>query len=148
MTTFIQITFTLAILALVIFITMMLTSGYYHLKNKRKREALHNTLQSAINYGDIQDVEFWKSFKPGECVVFDGYLAKDDYGMAFYKSKPVRRENKKGVAYFTQPGECDEEELPSFMQRDLSLTKYGQARKVYIKVVVSSVIEEAENENI
>lgn len=147
MTTFIEVTFALAILALVIFITMMLVSGYYHFKSKRERYVLHNTLQSKVNYGDIKDVEYWKSFKPGECVVYSGYLGKEEYGMAFYKSKPVRRENKKGVVYFTQPGECDEEELPSFMQRELNLTKYGQVRKVYIKVVVSSDIEEVENEN-
>lgn len=149
MTTFIQVTFALAILALVIFISMMLISSYYHFKSKRDRGALQKTVQQVVNYGDIKDVEYWKTFKPGECVVLNGYLAKDDFGMTFYKSKPIRRYRKdSSVTYFTIPGESDEEELNSFIQNELSLTKCGEARKICIKVVVSSVIEEVENENI
>lgn len=147
MTTFIQITFALAIFALVIFITMMLASSYCHFKNMKKRSALENSLKSVVNYGDIQDAEYWKTFKPGECIVFNGYLAKDDYGLAFFNHKPKRREKENGPVYFSAPGECDEEGLPSFMQRELSLTKYGEARKVCIKVVVSSDIAGVENVN-
>lgn len=147
MTTFIQITFALAILALVIFITMMLASSYYHFKSKRERGVLHNTINSVVKYGDINDEEYWKTFKPGECIVFNGYLAKDDYSLTFFNRKPKRRCNENGSVYFSVPGDCVDEDLPSFMQSELSLTKFDEVRKVCIKVVVSSGITEVENEN-
>lgn len=120
MTTFIQITFILALLNLVLFLTLVLMSNFHKAKERKKRMSFLNNVKRVVNFGNIKDADYWKSFKPGECVIFNGYLAIDGAGLQFFNKEPKKGFYKNSSLYFAADKGDDEMEMPYFMQDAIS----------------------------
>lgn len=140
MTTFIHITFILSLLNLVLFMTLVLMSIFHNAKERKKRMSFLNNVKRVVNFGNIKDADYWKSFKPGECVIFNGYLSRDGCGLQFYNKEP-----KKAHFYFVPDRGDDETDVPQFMQDAILTPKVSEVRKVSIKVVVSEDTIDVDN---
>lgn len=145
MTAFIQITFILALLNLVFFMTLVLMSIFHNAKERKKRMSFLNNVKRVVNFSNIKDADYWKSFKPGECVIFNGYLARDGSGLQFYNKEPKKGVYKNSNLYFVADKGDDEIDV-SYLMQDVILTpKSNEVRKVSIKVVVSEDAIDVEN---
>ena len=145
MTTFIHITFILSLLNLVLFITLVLMSIFHNAKERKERMSFLGNVKRVVNFGKIKDADYWKSFKPGECVIFNGYLSRDGCGLQFYNKEPKKGINRNSHFYFVPDRGDDETDMPQFMQDAIQTPKASEVRKVSIKVVVSEDTIDVEN---
>ena len=104
-----------------------------------------NNVKRVVNFSNIKDADYWKSFKPGECVIFNGYLSRDSCGLQFYNKEPKKGVNRHSHLYFVPDKGDDETDMPYFMQDAISTPKASEVRKVSIKVVVSEDTIDVEN---
>ena len=145
MTTFIHITFILSLLNLVLFITSVLMSLLHTAKETNDRMTFLSNVKRVVNFGNIKDADYWKSFKPGECEIFNGYLSRDGCGLQFYNKEPKKGINRNSHFYFVPDRGDDETDMPQFMQDAILTPKVSEVRKVSIKVVVSEDTIDVEN---